>query len=128
MKIDHLAIWCKDLEAMRQFYLTYFDCVSNEKYFNAKKQFSSYFLSFGNGCRIELMHRTDIAELLESKNETFGIAHFAINVENEDKVNVLTEELRTNGIAIVSEPRRTGDGYYESGILDIEGNYVEITT
>ncbi|MDD3406420.1 MAG: VOC family protein [Paludibacteraceae bacterium] len=107
MRIDHLAIWCKDIEAMRRFYTTYFGCVSNQKYHNPKKQFSSYFLSFSDGCRIELMHRPDIAEMLQSKNDTFGIAHFAINVGSEENVNALTERLRNDGVAIAGEPRRT---------------------
>ncbi|NCA79356.1 MAG: hypothetical protein EOM76_04100 [Sphingobacteriia bacterium] len=127
MKIEHLALWCKDIEAMRHFYTTYFGCACNAKYFNPKKQFSSYFLSFGAGCRIELMCRPDIVDAAQSKNATFGIAHFAINVGSEQKVDALTERMRADGITIASEPRRTGDGYYESGILDVEGNYIEIT-
>lgn len=61
-------------------------------------------------------------------SSSFGIAHFAINVGSNDNVDALAERLRRNGVTIASEPRHTGDGYYECGILDIEGNDVEITT
>lgn len=128
MNIDHLAIWCNDLEVVREFYIKYFDCTSNAKYTNESKGFSSYFLTFSGGSRIELMHREDIASQIQNKNANVGIAHFAINVGSEEAVNSLTARLRTDNIRIISNPRHTGDGYYESGIQDIEGNYVELTT
>ncbi len=128
MRIDHFAIWCDDIEAMRTFYTTYFECESNELYHNPTKNYRSYFLSFpGSDCRIELMNRPDITETPLKRGFVKGIAHFDIEVGNEDKVDSLTEELRNAGYSIASEPRRTGDGYYEAGILDPEGNYVEIS-
>lgn len=128
MTIDHLAIWCKDLESMRQFYMKYFRCISNEKYINEFKHFASYFLKFDDGCRIELMSRTDIVDGGVNKNSSFGIAHFAINVGSEAAVDALCAKLRADGVVIASEPRHTGDGYYECGIFDFEGNYIELTT
>jgi len=129
MKIEHLAIWVDNLEAMRQFYLTYFDVVSGEKYVNTSKNFTSYFLSFGEDkTRIELMTRPDIHEVSGKRGFTKGVCHFAICVDGKDAVNALTERLRKDGYTIESEPRTTGDGYYESVVLDPEGNYVEITT
>lgn len=128
MKIDHVAIWCDNIEAMRAFYTTYFDCVSNNLYHNPTKKYSSYFLSFPNSdCRIELMNRPDIDESPLKRGFVKGIAHFDIEVGNEDKVDSLTKRLRTDGYIIASEPRRTGDGYYEAGILDPEENYIEIS-
>lgn len=128
MKIEHLAIWADDLEMMREFYLKYFDTTSNEKYINEKKGFSSYFISFGEGeARLEIMKRFDINEEPEKRGFSKGIAHFAISVGGEDAVNQLTERLRNDDYIIESEPRTTGDGYYESVVLDPEGNYLEIT-
>ena len=112
---------------MRSFYLEHFDLRSNEKYFNPTKKFSSYFLSFDNGCRIELMHRPDLAELLSTSEETLGLTHFAISLGSKEKVDILTESLRSRGHQILGEPRTTGDGYYESVIADPEGNRVELT-
>jgi len=129
MKIEHLAIWVDDIEAMRQFYITYFDVVSGEKYVNAGKGFTSYFLSFGEDkTRIELMNRPDIQEVSGTRGFAKGVCHFAICVGGKDVVNALTERLRKDGYTIAGEPRTTGDGYYESVVLDPEGNYVEITT
>lgn len=129
MKIEHLAIWVKDLEIMRTFYMTYFNMESNEKYVNPKKGFSSYFLSFKNSeTRLELMYRADIADFMGKKGVFNGLTHFAIAVGNKEEVDALTERLRKDNFIIEGEPRTTGDGYYESVVLDPEGNLVEITT
>jgi len=127
MKIEHLAIWVNDLELMKEFYLRFFDLQSNEKYHNPKKNFSSYFLSFPTGARLELMHRTDISERVENGDTKLGITHFAISLGSNEKVDVLTNTIRDAGYKIVGEPRTTGDGYYESVIADPEGNLIEIT-
>lgn len=127
MKIEHIAIWTLDLEKMKRFYLNFFDLKSNEKYYNPLKKFSSYFLSFENGARIELMHRPDISEFIEKKDSKLGLTHFAISVGSKEKVNLITELVRKNGFNIIGEPRTTGDGYYESIISDPEGNLIEIT-
>ena len=128
MKIEHLAIWVDDLEKMRHFYLMYFNLSSNEKYTNEKKGFTSYFLDFGEGkTRIELMNRLDIIHEPNKRGFMKGICHFAISVGCKDVVNTLTERLRADNFIIESEPRTTGDGYYESVVLDPEGNYVEIS-
>ncbi len=127
MKIEHIAIWTKDLEEMKDFYLTFFELTANEKYYNPTKKFSSYFLSFKNGARIELMHRPDVFEFIDKSGLKLGLTHFAISVGTKEKVNQLTELIRKNGHKIIGEPRTTGDGYYESVISDIEGNLIEIT-
>jgi len=128
MTIEHLAIWVDDLETMRQFYTTYFGATSNEKYTNPKKGFSSYFLSFGeNRTRLEIMHKDDIHDSFGKRGFAKGIAHFAIATGSKENVDQLTERLRADKYIIESEPRLTGDGYYESVVLDPEGNYVEIT-
>ena len=128
MKIEHLAIWVDNLETMRQFYLKYFDFTSGEKYTNEKKGFTAYFLMFGDGkTRLELMNRKDIIHEPNKRGFMKGIAHFAISVGDKEAVNRLTESLRADNYTIESEPRTTGDGYYESVVLDPEGNYVEIS-
>jgi lactoylglutathione lyase len=128
IKIEHLAIWTKDLERAKDFYVKYFDMVCGDKYHNPIKKFTSYFLSFRNSnVRIELMHRPDILEHIGKKGITNGLTHFAISVGSKEAVNSLTEMLRADNFVIESEPRTTGDGYYESVVLDTEGNLIEIT-
>ncbi len=128
MKIDHIAFWVNDLERMKDFYIEYFQAQSNEKYYNPVKNFSSYFLSFNNGCRIELMHRPDIFKNRNNyESQEIGIVHLAFSTGNKEKVDTLTELLRKNGFKVIGEPRTTGDGYYESVILDPENNIIEIT-
>ena len=124
IKIEHLAIWVSDLEKMKVFYETYLNATSGEKYVNSKKRFSSYFLSFSGGARLELMKREDITSI---NTESLGLAHIAISLGSEEKVDLLTERLRAHGIEIAGEPRVTGDGYYESVIKDPEGNLIELT-
>ncbi len=127
MKIEHLAIWVEDLEEMKKFYLKFFELKSNDKYVNNIKQFSSYFLSFASGARIELMRKPDLHKSPHAAKEKLGFAHFAISVGSKEKVDSLTNLIRENGYTVVGEPRVTGDGYYESVISDPEGNLIEIT-
>lgn len=122
--IDHIAIWVEDLEKMKEFYCKYFDGVSNQKYENRVKGFESYFISFDGTTRIELMKRKDIEERIYK--EILGLAHLAFKVGSKEKVNELTEIFRKDGYKIIGEPRTTGDGYYESVILDPEGNRIEL--
>jgi lactoylglutathione lyase len=128
LRIEHIAFWVRDLEKVKQFYQQYFGLLCNEKYTNPKKQFESYFLSFPQGgARIELMHMPGITANNVSANKAFGLAHVAITVGDENAVDALTERLRADRYTIAGEPRRTGDGYYESAVLDPEGNLIEIT-
>ncbi|MEF8810128.1 MAG: VOC family protein [Bacteroidales bacterium] len=128
MKIHHIAIWVKDLERMKRFYEYHFQGTAGEKYHNPKKQFESYFISFAEGCRLELMHNPDIPGMQNNNLEQYpGLIHFAISVDGKEKVDDLTERLRKDGFRIVGEPRTTGDGCYESVVLDPEGNRLEIT-
>ncbi len=128
MKIEHLAIWVEDLELMKAFYVNYFELECGSKYTNTQKQFTSYFLSFkGGGARIELMQKPGIGKIDGDRSSQFGFTHFAISVGSKEKVDTLTEVLRKDGYTVKGEPRTTGDGYYESVVLDPEGNQVEIT-
>lgn len=127
MKLEHIAIWTKDLEKMKDFYLEFFDLTSNEKYYNPKNKFSSYFLSFEKGARLELMNRPDISEFIDKLNFKLGLTHFAISVGTKERVDSLTELIRIDGHKVIGEPRMTGDGCYESVISDPEGNLIEIT-
>lgn len=129
MKIEHLAIWVRDLEKMKAFYEKYFQAKAGEKYFNPKKNFSSYFLSFEGECRLEIMQMPDIPDNKNDAHQQYtGFIHFAISVGSKEKVDELTEQLRIVGYEIVGESRTTGDGYYESVILDPEHNRIEITS
>ena len=128
MKIEHLAIWVDDLELMKAFYLKYFDTTAGNKYTNEKNQYTVYFIYFGEDkTRLELMHKPGITPVVGQRGFAKGIAHFTISTGGIDTVHILTERLRKDGYAIYSEPRTTGDGYYESVVLDPEGNYLEIS-
>lgn len=127
MKIDHIGIWAHDIELLRDFYTKYLNMECGHKYTNPAKNFSSYFLSFGQGdTRIELMHISG-PESISDTAQLKGLAHIAVAVGSREKVNALTEQLRNDGYAILGEPRVTGDGYYESVVADPEGNRIEIT-
>jgi lactoylglutathione lyase len=127
MKIDHIAIWTTNLEGLCNFYIRYFDASSSEIYYNHSKEFRSYFLKFDGECRIEIM---EMPRIPASKNDIIkqylGLIHFAINVGSKDRVNQLTEILRKDGFKVIGEPRTTGDGNYESIVLDPDGNRVEL--
>lgn len=128
MKVEHIAIWTHDLEKIKNFYVKYFDIKCSDMYINAQKKFSSYFLSFeGGDTRIELMHSPDIKAFLSDHAASLGLTHFAISVGDRKSVDQLTERLRADGYSIVGAPRITGDGYYESVVLDCEGNHIELT-
>lgn len=124
MKIAHIALWTLDTERLRTFYSTYFGARSNEKYENEAKGFESYFLSFGGEATLEIMRRTDIARPTEG--ERLGLCHLAFEVEDRQAVLRLTERLRRDGYAVLSEARTTGDGCFESVIADPDGNRIEI--
>ncbi|MDX8338302.1 VOC family protein [Draconibacterium sp. IB214405] len=128
MKVEHLAIWTYNLEGMRSFYMHYFDASSGEVYHNHSREYRSYFLTFDGDCRIELMEMPGIPKSKDNPLKQFtGLIHFALKTGSKNKVNELTETLRKDGYKIVSEPRTTGDGFYESVFLDPDGNRVEIT-
>ena len=128
MRIEHIAIWVHDLEVMKSFYSKYFQGKPGKKYHNPIKNFTSYFLSFEGGCRLELMNKPGIETAGGSSlKEVIGITHLAIGVGSNSQVNTLTNNLRKDGYIIIGEPRTTGDGYYESVVLDPEGNRIEIT-
>lgn len=126
MKLEHLAIWTNDIEKMKEFYIRFFGGKTGEKYFNEKRGFSSYFISFESGARLEIMGMNNI-EFKDKEEFQKGYAHIAFSVGSKEKVDELTEIIRNEGYEIVSDPRTTGDGYYESCIKDLEGNLVEIT-
>ncbi|TRX59071.1 glyoxalase/bleomycin resistance/extradiol dioxygenase family protein [Fulvivirga sp. M361] len=128
MTIEHVAMWVQDLEKMKDFYVLYFGAEASAKYVNQTKNFTSYFLHFGPGrTRLELMTLPDAKPKQGDRGFDHGLAHMAISVGGEEAVDNLTERLRKDGYTIAGEPRTTGDGYYESVVLDPEGNYLEIS-
>jgi lactoylglutathione lyase len=128
VKLEHVAIWVVDLEGMRAFYEKYFDARSNQKYENARKRFTSYFLTFPGGGRLELMHRPDIPRIPNAPTspEFIGYAHLAVELGSRAAVDALTKRLQDAGCALLNGPRQTGDGYYESMVADPEGNRIVI--
>ena len=126
MRIEHIAIYVKDPEAARDFFVRYLGGVSNDGYYNKKTEFRSCFISFEDGARIELMNKPRLRDP-EKDPDRYGYAHIAFSVGSKEAVDTLTAELREAGCELVSGPRTTGDGYYESCIVAIEGNRIEIT-
>ena len=126
MKIEHAAMYVNDLERVRDFFVRYFDAVSNDGYHNIKTGFRSYFLSFSDGARLEIMNRPDMSDGDKDVMHT-GYIHLAFSTGSREKVDKLTKKLKDDGYEILSGPRTTGDGYYESCVLGPEGNQIEIT-
>ena len=126
MKIEHIALSVNDLEGAREFFIKYFDASSNGIYHNPKTGFRSYFLSFRDGARIELTNKPDMLDAPKTVSQT-GYAHLAFSAGSREKVDELTARLKADGYEIISGPRTTGDGYYESCLFAIERNIVEIT-
>ena len=128
MHIEHVAIWAKNIERLKGFYEQYFHAQAGEKYVNAKRQFESYFLEFHSGARLELMAMPSILDgKSDSEKQFTGIAHIAFATGSEKEVDSLTNQLKQDGYLVVDGPRWTGDGYYESVVLDPDGNRIEIT-
>lgn len=126
MTIEHIALYVNDLEAAKHFFLTYLGGRSNDGYHNKSTGFRSYFIRFDDGARLEIMTKPDIVDAAKPLNRT-GYAHIAFSVGGKERVDELTARLKEDGFAVVSGPRTTGDGYYESCIVAIEGNQIEIT-
>ena len=126
MRIEHIAMYVNDLEAARDFFVTYLDGASNEGYHNPNTGFRSYFIRFGDGARLELMNRPDMEDAPKPAYRT-GYIHVAFSVGSRAKVDELTARLAGDGYGVVSGPRTTGDGYYESCVAGPEDNLIEIT-
>ena len=126
MKIEHIAMYVNDLEAARDFFVKFFDGHSNDGYHNKTTDFRSYFICFDGGARLEIMTKPKLENQDKPLNRT-GYAHIAFSVGSKEKVDELTERLKSDGFKVVSGPRTTGDGYYESCVVAIEGNLIEIT-
>ena len=126
MRIEHVAMYVNDLEAARDFFIKYLGASSNDGYHNQKTGFWSYFLSFSDGARLEIMNKPQMDDAEKTLART-GLIHIAFSVGSRERVDELTEELKRDGYEVVSGPRTTGDGYYESCVIGIEGNQIEIT-
>ena len=126
MKIEHIAMYVNDLESAKEFFIKYFDATSNDGYHNKTTDFRSYFLTFDDGARLEIMTRPNMVDDNKDLQRT-GFIHLAFSVGSKEKVDALTARLKADGYEVVSGPRTTGDGYYESCVVGIEGNQVEIT-
>lgn len=126
MKIEHVALYVKNLDGARKFFSTYFNATSSNRYHNPHTDFQSYFLSFKNGSRLEIMTKPDLIDSGDFLNR-YGYAHIAFSVGNIESVDSITRQMAADGYRIISGPRTTGDGYYESCILGFEGNIIEVT-
>lgn len=126
MKIEHIALYVNKLEQTRKFFVKYLGAKSNGGYHNPKTNFRSFFLSFDDGARLEIMNKPEMSDLPKDVNRT-GYAHIAFSVGSKEKVDALTTQLSSDGYEVISGPRTTGDGYYESCIVVIEKNQIEIT-
>ena len=126
MNIEHIALYVNDLEKAKEFFMRYFGATPNERYHNPTTDLYTYFLTFDNGARLELMHRPDMVAGEKALYRT-GYTHLAFRVGSKEKVDSLTRRLKEDGYQVISGPRVTGDGYYESCVLAVEGNQIEIT-
>ncbi len=127
MRIDHAALFCRDLEQLRQFFINYFDARSNEQYHNSRTGLRTYILSFTEGStRLELMQRPDVLDA-DPSQPAIGYVHLSFAVGSKKGVDLLTRRLAADGYTVTSGPRTTGDGYYESCILGPEGIQIELT-
>lgn len=126
MHIEHIAMYVNDLEKTRDFFIRYFHASANEGYHNKTTDFRSFFLSFDNGARLEIMNKSDVVDCEKQLLKT-GYAHIAFCTGSKETVDELTAKLKEDGYQVISGPRTTGDGYYESCIVDLEGNQIEIT-
>lgn len=126
MRIEHIAMFVNDLKKAKEFFVKYFNATSNIGYFNESTGFRSYFLSFEDGARIEIMTKPDMLDVEKGLTRT-GYHHIAFSLGSIEAVNQLTEKLKADGYDVISGPRTTGDGFYESCILDVEGNQIELT-
>ena len=124
MKLHHIAIWTFRLEELKEFYVRFLGGKSNEKYVNPKKGFESYFISFDEGPSLELMSRPDVQNTVVEENRV-GLTHLAFTFPGQEEVLRFTEEMRSEGYTIAGEPRTSGDGYFESVILDPDGNRIK---
>lgn len=128
MKIEHCALYAKNINALKAFYETYFGAEAGDFYYNPRTALKTCFLSFDGGARLELMTRPEVFSFADARPEMQpGYAHMAFGVGSEAQVDALTARLQNDGYEVVSAPRQTGDGYYESCVLDPEGNRIEIT-
>jgi lactoylglutathione lyase len=126
LPIEHVALWTHDIERLKDFYTRYFGATAPHKY--QRVGFESYFLTFESGARLELMQAPQIpANANDADKQAVGWIHVAFSVGSRETVDALTAQLRADGFRILSEPHVTGDGYYESTMLDPDGNRVEIT-
>lgn len=121
-QINHIGLYVPDLGRAKDFFQQYFSAVAGEKYENPRKGFQSYMLSFPEGSRLELMTRDGV-----DGHKALGQCHISFSVGSKEKVDALTERLRQDGYEVFDGPRRTGDGYYESAVIGIDDNIIEIT-
>lgn len=126
MKLEHVALLVTDLEAAKQFFITFFNASSNNIYYNPNTGLRTYFLTFEDGARLELMQRPNAVDSSKELLQT-GLVHLAFGVGSKEKVEELTHQLESAGYSVLSGPRTTGDGYYESCVLGPENNLIEIT-
>lgn len=126
MKIEHIAMYMNDLEAAKEFFVKYLNGTANNGYHNKNTDFRSYFISFDDGARLEIMKKPEMADDEKSLART-GFIHIAFSVDNKKSVDSLTARMKADGYEVISGPRTTGDGYYESCVIGIEGNQIEIT-
>ncbi|MDF2905543.1 MAG: glyoxalase [Herbinix sp.] len=125
MKINHIALYTNQLEQLKLFYETFFGAVSNDGYHNRNTGLRTYFLSFTDGSRLELMTRPNLVRVQPTPYQT-GYIHLAFSTGSKTAVDNLTTTLEQAGYTVLSKPRTTGDGYYESCVLDPDGNQIEI--
>lgn len=126
MRIQHVALWTRDIEAAARFWADHFGARVGDRYESARRPgFVSRFVRLEGGAAIELMTGPWLAAA-EPELEREGWAHIAVTVGSREMVRSLAERLQAAGL-LVSAPRLTGDGFFEAVARTPDGALVEIT-
>ncbi|HVY24860.1 MAG TPA: VOC family protein [Steroidobacteraceae bacterium] len=127
IRIEHIAMWVNDIDRICEFYSRYFGAGIGKRYENPAKGFASRFLTFASGARMEVMSTTMLSPVPhEAGAQRMGLTHLALSLSSQQAVDDKTAQLKAEGVTVLDGPRRTGDGYYESVVLDPEGNRIEL--
>ncbi len=125
--IEHIALNVRDLEGAKLFFCKYFGGMANEGYHNPKTGLHSYFITFGQGPRLEIMNWGDDMPHGNKDRHADGYQHISMSVGSREKVDEMTALLVADGYSCVNGPRYTGDGAYESVVLLPGGEEIELT-
>jgi lactoylglutathione lyase len=128
MQLEHFAIWTSQLDVLKDFYEKYFGGRAGAKYVDSTGRFSSYFITFPTGAKLEIMQLPEVQPRQhDQRYPVSGYTHMAFRVNTPDEVKILTQLLCQDGFKLEKPLQWTADGFYESAVFDPDQNIVEIT-